>query len=53
MNVMMASGGYPWTVVPLKRRADYMTALEQASVMHDIAPFASLLSSLIEGSTEH
>lgn len=48
MNVMMASGGYPWTVVPLERRTDYMAALEQASVMQDIAPFASLLSSLVK-----
>lgn len=47
MNVMMASGGYPWTVVPLERRTEYMAALEQASVMQDIAPFASLLSSLV------
>lgn len=53
MNVMMASGGYPWTVVPLERRTEYMAALEQASVMQDIAPFASLLSSLVKGSTEH
>jgi len=48
MNVMMASGGYPWTVVPLERRTDYMAALEQASVTQDIAPFASLLSSLVK-----
>lgn len=53
MNVMMASGGYPWTVVPLERRVEYMAALEQASVMQDIAPFTSLLSSLVKGSTEH
>lgn len=53
MNVMMASGGYPWTVVPLERRTEYMAALEQASVMQDIAPFTSLLSSLVKGSTEH
>jgi hypothetical protein len=52
MNVMTASGGYPWTVVPLARRSDYMTTLEQASVTHDMAPFANLLSSLIKGSTE-
>ncbi len=49
MNVMMASGGYPWTIVPLERRNEYMTALEQASVAQDIAPFASLLSSLVKG----
>jgi Fic family protein len=49
MNVMMASGGYPWTIVPLERRNEYMAALEQASVAQDIAPFAKLLSSLVEG----
>ena len=47
MNVMMAGAAYPWTVVPLERRDEYMAALEQASVMQNIAPFASLLSSLL------
>src|SRR6185369_4822347 len=28
MNLMMASGGYPWTIVPLERRKAYMSALE-------------------------
>ena len=31
MNVMLASSGYPWTIVPLERRDDYMAALESAS----------------------
>ena len=48
MNVIMASGGYPWTVVPLAQRSDYMAALEQASSTQDIAPFARLLSSLVK-----
>ena len=52
MNAMMASGGYPWTVVPLERRTEYMAALEQASVMQDIASFASLLSSLVTVNTD-
>ena len=52
MNAMMASGGYPWTVVPLERRTEYMAALEQASVMQDIAPFASLLSSFVKVNTD-
>jgi hypothetical protein len=47
MNVMFASGGYPWTVVPLERRDDYMAALESASVGEDIKPFAKLLGSLV------
>ncbi len=52
MNVMMASGAYPWTVVPLERRTEYMAALEQTSVMQDIAPFASLISSLVTVKTD-
>ena len=47
MNVMLASGGYPWTVVPLERRDEYMTALESASVKGDIQPFARLLARLV------
>ena len=26
MNLMPASGGYPWTVIPVARRAEYMQA---------------------------
>jgi Fic family protein len=47
MNVMLAAGGYPWTVVPLERRDDYMAALESASVAQDIEPFASFLGRLV------
>jgi Fic family protein len=47
MNVMMASGGYPWTVVPLEGRDAYMASLESASVHQDIRPFAQFLSGLI------
>lgn len=47
MNVMLASGGYPWTVVPVDRRADYMAALEQASAQGDIIPFADFLAALV------
>jgi Fic family protein len=47
MNVMLASGGYPWTVVPVARRNEYLTALERASVNQDIEPFADLVSLLV------
>ncbi len=47
MNVMLAAGGYPWTVVPIERRDDYMTALEQASVRENIVPFARFLGGLV------
>jgi Fic family protein len=48
MNVMMASAGYPWTVIPVESRNAYMHALEQASVGEDIAPFADFVAGLVE-----
>ena len=48
MNVMLASGGYPWTVVPVGERNAYMAALENASVDQDIAPFADFLARIVE-----
>lgn len=47
MNLMMASGGYPWTIVPVTRRDEYMKALEAASVKQDIVPFTKFLASLV------
>ena len=49
MNLMMASGGYAWTIVPLERRKDYMSALESASVEGDILLFANVLAGLMVG----
>jgi len=48
MNLMLASGGYPWTIVPVERRKGYMAALESASVGQDIRPFARFLAGLVE-----
>lgn len=47
MNLMCAAGGYPWIVVPVQSRAEYMAALEEASVRQNIAPFTNFLASLI------
>jgi len=47
MNVLMAAGGYPWTVIPLSARNIYMAALEKASVGEDIVPFAEFLAGLV------
>ena len=52
MNVMLAAGGYSWTVIPLEKRDDYMAALESASVEQDIAPFAMFLGRLVSDSLE-
>ena len=50
MNLMLAAGGYPWTVIPLQRRDEYMEALEAASVEQDIIPFTQFLASVLESS---
>lgn len=47
MNVMLSSGGYPWTVIPVERRDDYMSCLETASVTGDIKPFAKFIAELV------
>jgi hypothetical protein len=47
MNLMLASGGYPWTVIPVGDRKIYMEALEKASVGEDIVPFAGFLAGLV------
>jgi fido (protein-threonine AMPylation protein) len=47
LNVMLSSGGYPWTVIPVEKRKDYMTALEQASTGQDISAFSKFISHLV------
>lgn len=48
MNVMAASGGYPWTIIPLAKRGIYMTALETASVDQNIKPFSLFVADLVK-----
>ena len=43
MNVMLASGGYPWTVISVENRDEYMDALEKASVEQDISAFVDFI----------
>lgn len=45
MNAMLASGGYPWTIIHVARRNEYMRALELASVERNILPFVSFVAS--------
>jgi len=47
MNSQLVTSGYPWVVVPLERREQYMKALEKASVDEDISDFVEFVLSLI------
>lgn len=51
MNVMLASGGYPWTVIPVEKRDDYLSVLEKASVNQEIEDFAKFIARLVAESS--
>jgi fido (protein-threonine AMPylation protein) len=44
MNVLLASGGYPWTVIRVDDRAEYLSALDHASIESDVRPFAEFIA---------
>jgi hypothetical protein len=50
MNVLLASGGYPWTVVLVEDRAEYLKALDRASIDVDAKPFASFIAERVRWS---
>ncbi len=52
MNAMLASGGYPWTVVRVEDRLAYLAALDRASIDTDIAPFAQFIAERVRWSME-
>lgn len=47
---MLASGRYPWTVIPVEKRDDYLAALGKASVKQEIDDFAKLIGGLVSES---
>lgn len=44
MNAMLASGGYPWTVIHVENRNEYFSALEKGSVEENIIPFTKFIA---------
>jgi fido (protein-threonine AMPylation protein) len=44
MNAMLASGGYPWTVIRVEGRNRYLAALDRASIDIQIEPFARFIA---------
>lgn len=43
MNIMFASGGYPWLTIKVDDRQEYMQALEAASTQQNILPFCEFI----------
>jgi len=52
MNAMLASGGYPWTVIRVEDRTAYLQALETASIDRDIRPFAAFIAKRVRRSID-
>ncbi len=52
MNTLLASGGYPWTVIRVDDRTEYLRALETASVESDVRPFARFVASQMKRTHE-
>lgn len=52
MNAMLASGGYPWTVVRGEDRRAYLAGLEEASGNMNVKPFAAFLAEQVKWSFE-
>lgn len=52
LNALLASGGYPWTVIRVEHRKAYMAALEKASVRHDIGDFTRFVAEEMTASTD-
>lgn len=53
MNAMLASGGYPWTVIRVEDRKTYLLALDHASIDLDIAPFTAFIGERVRWSMEN
>ena len=52
MNTMLASGGYPWTVIRVEDRDAYLAALDRASVDMDIAPVSTFIAARVPWSLD-
>lgn len=43
MNTMLASGGYPWTIIHMKNRSQYISSLETVITEGTIEPFVKFI----------
>ncbi|NYT76976.1 Fic family protein [Alcaligenaceae bacterium] len=53
MNVQFASGNYPWVIIRVEDRDQYMKALESASYENNIEPFAGYVAQLMRERLEN
>jgi len=44
LNALLASGGYPWTIIRVEDRKEYLAGLNAASIHGDVKPFVDLMA---------
>ena len=49
MNSQLVTASYPWMVISMERRQEYMAALEQASVEGNIEAFVRFIGRVMGG----
>ena len=52
MNTMLASGGYPWTVIRVEDRDAYLAALDHASIDANISSFTGFIADRVRWSID-
>ena len=48
MNSQLVTAGYPWVVISVEHRDEYIAALEKASLEEDNEGFVRFVASLME-----
>jgi len=48
--MLLALGGYPWTVIRVDARTEYLTVLDLASIENDVHPFAEFIAGQVRWS---
>lgn len=49
MNAMLASGGYPWTVIRVEHRDEYLALLEKSHTTFDLSGFSDFIAKAMLG----
>lgn len=47
MNALLVTNGFPWIIIQVQQRNDYLNALEEASAHGNIKPFAQMIADLL------
>tara|TARA_A100001391_G_scaffold205405_2_gene205840 strand:- start:30284 stop:31843 length:1560 start_codon:yes stop_codon:yes gene_type:complete len=52
LNSLLASGGYPWTIIRVEDRNEYLAGLNAASISGNVKPFVELMHKRVNAALE-